>query len=239
MLDAIVAAAAASSNTLESAVVAETEAAGWAEHATLPRFTAPLLNPTTDYNTFVQSDAFQGCVSDAAEAAAVAAVAAKKADPVFSTTNSLANTARVAARYALLSVYIQAAQARRTELPMTGDFGPGNGTTNRAIAAGTPGGLKCSIDLPASHPTNPFRHPKHPDHIRGIDITRNIRLDFSGVQGSAPVHTGAGTEKLSGIYREEIFGLHKKLGPNSNIGLKVEGSFELNRVSLIDTLNAQ
>ena len=37
--------------------------------------------------------------------------------------------------------------------------------------------------------------------------------------------------------KEEIFGLHKPLGPNQDIGLKVEGAFVLNRITLVDTLN--
>jgi len=44
---------------------------------------------------------------------------------------------------------------------------------------------------------------------------------------------------VTGVYREEIFGLHKPLGANKDIGLKAEGRFQLNRVSRIDTLNAQ
>ena len=41
---------------------------------------------------------------------------------------------------------------------------------------------------------------------------------------------------------EEIFGLHKPLGPTpatAPIGLKTEGRFELNRISEIDVLNAR
>ena len=52
----------------------------------------------------------------------------------------------------------------------------------------------------------------------------------------------AGVDKITGTYREEILGLHKPLGPQpdtSPIGLKVEGTLELNRISLIDTLNAR
>ena len=51
---------------------------------------------------------------------------------------------------------------------------------------------------------------------------------------------GYGVDQVTGTYREEIFGLHKPLGPdpaNSPIGLKTEGRFQLNRISFIDTLN--
>ena len=40
------------------------------------------------------------------------------------------------------------------------------------------------------------------------------------------------------LSREEILGLHKKLGPAQDVGLRVEGTFELQRLSLIDALNA-
>ncbi len=240
VLDAIVETATPYTNTFELAetIATEAEATAWARHASLPRFTPPASIPTADYTAFVQSDTFLDCVEGAAKAAAVAAVSARKSDP-FIDGKALSNTAKLAARYALQSVYVEAANARRTELPMDGDFGPGNGITNLAIAANAPGGLKCRIDLPASHPTNPFRHPKHPDHTQGIDIVRHIRFDFLGSPDDPVVHTATGTEVLKGVYREEIFGLHKKLGPNSDIGLKVEGTFELNRVSHIDTLNTK
>ena len=37
----------------------------------------------------------------------------------------------------------------------------------------------------------------------------------------------------------EIHGLHKPLGPAKNVGLKVAGTFQLHRVSQIDTLNGR
>jgi hypothetical protein len=46
-------------------------------------------------------------------------------------------------------------------------------------------------------------------------------------------------DEISGTYAEEIFGLHKPLGPSKNIGLKVAGSFKLHRISLIDALNGR
>jgi hypothetical protein len=242
VLDAIIQTAASSSSDDEEIIAAEAETAGLAALAAVPRFSLPVLTPTADYTDFVQSEAFTESVPGAAEEAALEAVAEKKSDP-FSTENSLADTARIAATEALRSVYILAAQARRTELPMSGRFGPGEGDARLTIDAGAgslgAAGLECEIRLPASHPTNPFRHPKHPDHTLGIDISRKIRLDFDGEPGDAPELSVRGTERVTGIYREEVFGLHKPLGAGSDIGLKVEGTFELNRVSLIDTLNAQ
>jgi len=96
--------------------------------------------------------------------------------------------------------------------------------------------------LPANHPTNPFRHRRHPDHTTGINITRVIRFDFDATEGGALESAGYGVNVIRGTYREEIFGLHKPLGPNPDtqpIGLKTEGRFELNRISVIDTLNAR
>lgn len=238
VLDVIIDAASSSTNPVAEVIAAEAETAGRRAQARLPRFALPVLTPTADYTTFVRSDVFLECVPGAAEAAAVAAVAEKKSDP-FSTEASVAGAARIAAVQHLKSVYIQAAKARRTELPMAGTFGPGEGdprlTGDAGVGSlGTPG-LACEINLPASHPTNPFRHAKHPDHTVGIDITRKIRVDFdAGVPSRSPT----GVDRVTGIYREEVFGLHKPLGPESNTGLKVEGTFELNRVSLIDTLNS-
>jgi hypothetical protein len=103
-----------------------------------------------------------------------------------------------------------------------------------------PAGLTGAIYLPANHPTNPFRHRRHPDHTAGFDIERSIRLDFDGSAGDPLQAAGYGVDRVTGTYREEIFGLHKPLGPdpaNSPIGLKTEGRFQLNRISFIDTLN--
>ena len=236
VLDAVIDAAASSSNDTESAIAAEAEEAGLAALSSIRHFSLPICTPTADYTTFVRSDEFTAKIPDAAEEAAVAAVAEMRDNP-FATTNSLAAAAEIAARNTLRSVYILAAKARRTELPMVGMFGPGQGDPRLTADAGTLGtaGLTGEIRLPATHPTNPFRHAQHPDHTAGMDITRSIRLDFD--EDASP--SSRGMDRLTGIYREEVFGLHKKLGPNQDTGLKVEGTFELNRVSHIDTLNAQ
>jgi len=240
VLDAIIETATSFTNSsaLELEIAEAAETAGIAALEAAPRFSLPTLTPTVDYTTFVQADEFMDCVPGAAEAAAVAAVAEKKNDP-FSDEESLTDAARIAATEALRSVYILAAKARRTELPMAGTFGPGIGdprlTSDAGVGSLGDAALECEISLPASHPTNPFRHPKHPDHTVGIDIRREIRMDFD----EAPGRSDAGLDRMTGIYREEVFGLHKPLGPKSDTGLKVEGTFELNRISLIDTLNAR
>jgi hypothetical protein len=107
--------------------------------------------------------------------------------------------------------------------------------TNSLIGAAA---LTGTIVLPANHPTNPFRHRRHPDHTIGFDITRNIQIAFNASTNGLE-RAGYGVDRITGTYREEIFGLHKPLGPNKDVGLRVEGNLQLNRVSLIDTLNAR
>ena len=97
--------------------------------------------------------------------------------------------------------------------------------------------LTTTLTLPASHPTNPFRHRRHPDHTVGLDITRVIDLTID-TEPETFRQAGYGVFVVRGTYTEEIFGLHKNLGPDSDIGLRVSGSFTLNRVSTVDTLNA-
>lgn len=209
------------------------------------RYPVSLVAPTPDYTAFVRANSPTGLVGSAqiaAQAAASGAVSEKALNPLF-TAQSLEDAARTAAINALQSVYSAAARAIRTELPLAGKFGPGNGdprlTWDIKLAPLGAAGLTGSILLPANHPTNPFRHRRHPDHAIGFDITRNLRLDFDGTTTTAPTRAGYGVDRVTGTYREEIFGLHKKLGPQQNLGLRVEGKFELNRISLVDTLNAR
>jgi hypothetical protein len=213
---------------------------------TVLRYTFPVQSPTPDYDAFVTSGTYLDCVTTAANAAAAAAVLEKKNNSLW-TAQSLANEARLGAIQALDAVLGAAARTVRNELPMAGTFAPGVGDprltwdikqTNAVVALGPPA-LTGTIALPANHPTNPFRHRRHPDHTVGYDITRNLRLDFDAAPGGVLPHAGYGVDRISGTYREEIFGLHKPLGPHQDMGLRVEGTFELNRISLIDTLNAR
>lgn len=221
-------------------------AAGRAELTSMVlRYPVSLVAPTPDYTAFVRANSPTGLVGSAqlaAQAAANGAVSEKANNPLF-TAQSLEDAARTAAINALQSVYSAAARAIRTEIPLAGTFGPGNGdprlTWDIKLAPLGAAGLTGSIILPANHPTNPFRHRRHPDHAIGFDITRNLRLDFDGTTSTAPTRAGYGVDRVTGTYREEIFGLHKKLGPQQNLGLRVEGKFELNRISLVDTLNAR
>ena len=246
-LGAMAAAAYANAALAASEIRLKTEQAGRdALSGLVARYPLPVQTPTIDYNAFVTSSTFIGAGSAAAAAAANAAIQERAVNPLY-TLSSLYAAAKVAAANALQAAYGAAARALRAELPLTGTFAPGSGDP-RAIATlanpsdlGAPG-LQGRIYLPASHPTNPFRHRRHPDHTTGYDIQRVIRFDFDAAESNKLESAGYGVDRICGTYREEIFGLHKPLGPDPDtnpIGLRTEGRFELNRISTIDTLNTQ
>ena len=200
--------------------------------------------PTPDYNDFVTSDDYLSSAAVAADAAAEGAVFERENNPLW-TEQSVADAALLAAANALGDLYEEAARAGRTSLPLDGVFAPGEGDTRLTWEIKQEGeedlgapGLTGLISLPARHPTNPFRHRRHPDHTAGLNIRRHLRLDFDGTPTNALERAGFGVDRITGVYREEVEGLHKPLGPGKNIGLKTEGTFELNRISLIDVLNA-
>lgn len=209
------------------------------------RYPIPTSRPTAAYNDFIASADFTGSPQKAAEAAAAGAVS-ERANNALYTPTSLENAARVAALNALKAAFNAAARAILTELPMHGVLAAGKGdprltydikTSNGAPLG--PAGLSGEIVLPRDHPTNPFRHRQNPDHTTGYDLTRLLRLDFDPASTASPARAGYGVDLLTGVYREEVFGLHKPLGPSRDIGLKTEGRFELRRISLIDALNAR
>lgn len=223
VLGAIVREAALSEPLVSSGIAALAETAGRDALATsVARYPRPSRIPSTDYTEFVRSPAYAASVATAAQAAATAVYAAKS--DLLATTASLTDKARAAAIQALSSVYSAASRSLLTELPMTGNFGSA---------------LATEVVLPANHPTNPFRHRRHPDHTTGFDIRRLVNLSFAATDGQLLSRSGYGVDRISGTYAEEIFGLHKPLGPSKNIGLKVAGTFQLHRVSLIDTLNGR
>jgi len=246
VLLAIIEAALANASAIPADLAILAEQAGRAALADLiARYPLPVQTPSLDYSAFASSTTLAGAPADAALAAADAAIAERAFNVLF-TTNSVYAAAKLAAIDALSAAYNEAARVMRTELPLDGDFAPGSGDARPVVALAQPSdlgaaGLTGRIYLPASHPTNPFRHRRHPDHTRGFDIERLIRLDFDGISGDPLEPAGYGVERIRGIYREEVFGLHKPLGPdpvNQPVGLRTEGRFELNRISLIDTLNS-
>lgn len=210
------------------------------------RYPLPVLTPTVDYNAFVTSASFGGIPATAAEAAARAAIEERHSNILF-TELSVYAAARIAAVNALRAPYGEAARAMRTALPLQGEFGPGIGDPRAIMGLAQPSDLGAPaltgrIYLPANHPTNPFRHRRHPDHTTGFNIERVIRIDFDGAPGDALTPAGYGVDQITGTYREEVFGLHKPLGPEPDtnpIGLRTEGPFQLNRISSIDTLNTR
>lgn len=212
--------------------------------AAVARYPLLVIAPTYDYTEYVQTGTFTSTPPVAAYAAADAAIQERATNPLY-TPQSLYAAAKIAATDALRTAYLAAARVMRTELPLTGTFAPGSGDPRFIIELNHPSdlgnpGLEGRIYLPESHPTNPFRHRRHPDHTLGYNIERLIRFDFDGAQGDSLEPSGFGVDKITGIYREEIFGLHKPLGPAPDtqpIGLRTEGRFELNRISTIDTLN--
>jgi len=223
VLNAIIQAACVAESPTAAVVSATAAQAGRdALSTSVVRYPRPSTVPSTDYTTFVNSTVFSASVATAADAAATAAL--KENTNIIATPTSIRDKAMAAAIEALSSVYSTASRSLLTELPMTGDFGSG---------------LTATIVLPANHPTNPFRHRRHPDHTTGFDITRNIKLTFDAADSRASGRAGYGVDRISGVYEEEIFGLHKPLGPNKDIGLKVRGTFQLNRISKIDTLNGR
>lgn len=247
VLQAIAGAAHANAALPEAEILTLCRATGREAHAAeVARYPLPVQTPTLDYNALVASAAYAGVPAKAALAAVDAAISERVANPLY-TPFSLYAAAKVAALNALSAEMGQAARAMRTELPLEGTFGPGSGDP-RLIMALTqpsdlgPAGLTGRIYLPANHPTNPFRHRRHPDHTTGFNIERNIRFDFDDTDDGALQPSGYGVDLVTGVYREEIFGLHKPLGPapeSDPVGLRTEGHFTLHRISLIDTLNSR
>jgi hypothetical protein len=245
VLDAIVNAAFAQKGLSASVIKSAASGAGFsALSSSVTRYPVSPLNPTGDYNEFIASSAFAGGVNLAAQAAAAGAVSERRNNGLW-TAASLRSAALVAAITALDTAFQNAAQTISPAIPLEGVFGPGQGDArllwdiaqSNAAALGS-AALTGTIYLPAHHPTNPFRHRRHLDHRRGRDIIRDIRIDFDGVPTDPLRQAGYGVDEITGIYREEIHGLHKPLGPGQDIGLKTEGRFRLQRISTIDALNA-
>jgi hypothetical protein len=176
---------------------------------------------SSGYTNFIASPAFR--TNAPLAAAAAAAAATTESARAGSTTESIVNSARSAALQAMNAsrAFAAADAVPLFAAALAGDLSPG-------------GRVEGELYLGPNHPTNPFRHRRHPDHTAGMEIVRRLTL---AVGTNAPAQVGFGVDRLSGVYQEEIFGLHKKLGPQQDIGLKTEGAFSLNRISLVDTLN--
>ncbi len=62
-----------------------------------------------------------------------------------------------------------------------------------------------------------------------------MRVDVPATGDSE--RAGYGVSRITGTYFEEIFGLHKPLGNSQDVGLRTQGTFNLNRLSFVDSLN--
>jgi hypothetical protein len=181
-----------------------------------------LATPSADYTGFVSDATFSAAAATAAKTAASEVVFQYNAGVTGAT--ELTFYANRAVNKALTSIRESAAVIPQNEIRMIGSLTPGSS-------------LNGSIHLPALAPTNPFMHRRHPDHTEGFPITRNISFTVSPTDPGSSGRGGYGVSRISGTYFEEIFGLHKPLGPAQNIGLRTRGTFTLNRLSLVDTLN--
>jgi hypothetical protein len=176
---------------------------------------------SSNYHSFIISSAFTGPAANAAAAAATAAYQA--ATNGGATPQFVADQASSAALIALTSAFTSGDTLTRNEVEVNGSLAPGSSAST-------------TFFLGASHPTNPFMHRRHPDHTQGYDLIRTVQL-LTDPAPTNSVSGGYGVNRLTGVYREEVHGLHKPLGPSRDIGLRTEGLFTLTRVTLVDTLN--
>jgi len=214
--NAATASSATSNGTYSAAANAKTNALRYAA-------TNTVLPGSTQYTSFVASaDVTSAASSATLSAVQVAYATAKTPGTVY---QDVWNAASSAALKALTPVFTEADALTLNQVDLMGGLLAGGQVTG-------------TFFLGAAHPTNPFRHRMHPDHSIGYDIIRTLELDITPGPNAIQLDGGGyGVDRLSGIYKEEIHGLHKPLGPNQDIGLKVAGAFTLNRLTTVATLN--
>ena len=178
--------------------------------------------PSSQYAGFVTDASYQAAAATAAKTATSEAIFQYGAGVTGSA--ELTFLTKRAVNKALAAARNTAAALPQSSIPLRG-----------SLAAG--GSLSGVIHLPALAPTNPFMHRRHPDHTEGFPITRNIALTVDVPEPGDSGRAGYGVSRISGSYNEELFGLHKPLGPNKNVGLRTKGTFTLNRLSFADSLN--
>lgn len=218
----------------------------------LTRDTAELIAEAAASNTFAENDVtgifraanvagnldmIDARTSDAVETAAlpiVAAMARVARDVSIQIANfesnsnatQAENVAAIAAN-AIVDVAIESAANATvgSSITMRGDLAPSST-------------LEATIIIGADHPTNPFKHFRHPDHTTGYTIRREVSLVFDNLsEGQIEFGGGYGVDRISGTFNDEIFGLHKPLGQSRDVGLRASGPFTLFKVSDIATLN--
>jgi hypothetical protein len=184
--------------------------------------TNPPPNSTAAYSNFVHSSAF---LSSAALAATSATQSLVGSGSLTQAKKIIMANAAALKAMTDANIFAIADALTLNEILMTGQIAPSAALTG-------------NIYLGADHPTNPFRHKWNPMHRHGYAITRALTINFDSASSSNALSVaGFGVDRITGTYREEISGLHKPLGPNQDIGLITEGTINLERVSLIDTLN--
>lgn len=206
-------------DVVEAALIAAQEAI-----APAPVFASA---PSSEYNDFIAGSDETFDYTAAANIAAASAASEAKFQFGAGVTDAddLTELTESAVSKALLGYRNQAAALPKNQIVLGGRLESG-------------GEVLGSFILPAQAPSNPFLHRLHPDHGSGIEITRHVLLNIDTPEGGGDFSSaGYGVSVLTGTYSEEIFGLHKPLGNSQDIGLKTQGSFTLNRLTLADTLN--
>ncbi len=220
------AAATAAANNFGALPAMKTAALAAAQTAVLGFQSGIPGGSTAGYTNYVNSTDFSGIVTN------VAYSAAKSLDGVAASvpTSRKIEIATLAALQNLTAsgAYLAADSLSLNELPLTSSGGS-------PVTDFTGVQLTGTIYLGADHPTNPFRHRRNPIEQHGYAITRNVTMTFAATNSAGIL--GFGVDHITGIYRENIFGLHKPLGPNQDVGLKTDGTIKLDRISPIAVLN--
>jgi hypothetical protein len=178
--------------------------------------------PSAAYTGFVTAASYQAAAATAAKTATSEVLFQYRAG--VTDAKQLTFFSQRAVNKALTSIRSTAAVLPQNSIPLSGNLAPG----------GKLGGV---IHLPALAPTNPFMHRRHPDHPEGFPITRRISIEVDVPAAGDTGRAGYGVSRITGTYFEEILGLHKPLGSNQDIGLRTQGAFDLNRLTLVDALN--
>jgi hypothetical protein len=109
--------------------------------------------------------------------------------------------------------------------------------------------LEGTLVLTSTHPTNPYRHPFHPDHDNRdaanqplpddsevFAITRKVTFTFEDRDPSGFSGVDFGVDTVGGAYSEEITGLYRNRTENP-IPITVGGYFRLKRITHTAELN--
>ena len=113
-----------------------------------------------------------------------------------------------------------------------------------------PSSLNFQIVCPFDDSTNPFVHQYHPDHdnksgttalesgVESYTVARDVTFTFTASPPEGGDATGWGSSVIGGTYAETVNGLHRdSVGVGTGNGLKLTGTFQLQRASEIGTLS--